>query len=149
MLFNIDRFKTEKERKESKVYAILSKYMQTRNVNQCRNYVQKMCNKFQRYEQVIDFFRESLPLFEEKYREEREKIEKIIFPLKTISKMFKGEKKDSQQQDSEGKDEEIKEEEVKKEESVGEKRENPSELDEAEDTMSKANKESNRLLLTL
>ena len=94
MLFNIDRFKTEKERKESKVYAILSKYMQTRNVNQCRNYVQKMCKKFQRHEQVIDFFRESLPLFEEKYREEREKIEKIIFPLKTISKMFKGEKKE-------------------------------------------------------
>lgn len=64
--------------------------MQTRNVNQCRNYVQKLCNKFQRYDLVIDFFRESLPSFEEKYEEEREKIEKIIFPLKTISKMFKG-----------------------------------------------------------
>jgi hypothetical protein len=68
MLYHIDKFKSEKERKESKIYSILSKYLRTRNANQCRNYVLKLFSKFRNYEKILNFLKESLPYFEEKYQ---------------------------------------------------------------------------------
>jgi hypothetical protein len=68
MLFHKEKFLNERARKEARVFAILSKYLKTRNVNQCRNYVHKLLNKFRDLERVVLFFRESLNNFEEHYQ---------------------------------------------------------------------------------
>jgi hypothetical protein len=49
MIFHSSKFQNEKIRKESKVFAVLSKYIRTRNPNQCRNYVQKLLCKFKEF----------------------------------------------------------------------------------------------------
>lgn len=68
MYFHKAKFLNERVRKEARVFAILSKYLKTRNVNQCRNYVHKLLNKFRDLEQVILFFKESLNNFEGNYQ---------------------------------------------------------------------------------
>ena len=68
MYFHKEKFLNERVRKEARVFAILSKYLKTRNVNQCRNYVHKLLNKFRDLEQVILFFKESLNNFEGNYQ---------------------------------------------------------------------------------
>lgn len=89
MLCHRGKFQGERVRKEAKVFAILSRYIKTRNPNQCRNYVHKLLNKFKHYEQIIQFFRESLPLFEENYAQQLPELKRIVFPLKMISKESK------------------------------------------------------------
>lgn len=68
MLFHKQKFINERVRKEARVFAVLSKYLKTRNVNQCRNYVHKLLNKFRDFDQVVLFFKESLKNFEENYQ---------------------------------------------------------------------------------
>lgn len=70
MMYHRKKFQGEKTRKEAKVFSVLSKFIKSRNVNQCRNYVYKLLAKFKEYEQIIKFFKESIPFFETNYTQQ-------------------------------------------------------------------------------
>lgn len=67
MLYHREKFQGEKTRKEAKVFSVLSKFIKSRNVNQCRNYVNKLLGKFKDYDQIIHFLRESISEFNFNY----------------------------------------------------------------------------------
>lgn len=85
MQHHTDKFSTERIRKEAKVYAVLSRYIQTRNANQCRNYVQKLLQKFRSIENILSFFRESLPLFEKSIQQQAQELKCIAFSSKNFT----------------------------------------------------------------
>jgi hypothetical protein len=61
LFFNAAKFSSEKTKKKWKIFKIMSLFVQTRNINQCRTYTHKLFKTFKDIRSINNFLRDSLP----------------------------------------------------------------------------------------
>lgn len=63
----------------------MSKYIETRNTNQCRNYTHKLLNKFKTIDRVNIFLKDSLAHYDEELEKQDRLIDQLVFPPSIVS----------------------------------------------------------------
>lgn len=58
---NAHKFHSESSKKQSKIFKVMSAFVQTRNVNQCRSYTNKLLKSFGSIDHINSYFKQSLP----------------------------------------------------------------------------------------
>lgn len=58
------KFTSEASKKQSKVFKLMSAFVQTRNINQCRSYTNKLFKSFGSIQHINSYFKQSLPDYE-------------------------------------------------------------------------------------
>lgn len=59
--FNAHKFSSETSKKQSKIFKVMSAFVQTRNINQCRSYTNKLFKSFGSIAHINSYFKQSLP----------------------------------------------------------------------------------------
>ncbi len=75
---NRAKFASESSKKHFKVFKLMSHYVRTRNINQCRSYTNKLLKSFGNLESVNAYFRESLPDYSRLVEQLQEKYEDTL-----------------------------------------------------------------------
>lgn len=61
--YNSHKFSSENSKKRWKIYKLMSAFVQTRNINQCRSYTHKLLRSFGSIDKINAFFQGSLPRY--------------------------------------------------------------------------------------
>lgn len=79
--FHYDKMKIKENRRLWRIFKIMSEFIQTRNSNQCRSHHKKMETHFESIPEIINYYKDRIPNYQEHFEKYLSHLEKISFGI--------------------------------------------------------------------